>query len=96
LVGEGIVIDGLPIMLEGYGQPLPDLGIYYESCVIGGTGAFVLKMFERAEFGQAIRHKLVLEITGAKVTGVRDWILPVGRQDYNCLIVEELHESGGG
>src|SRR5436305_8104570 len=45
VVAKGIVINGLPIMLK---EPQPgsidikDLDIYYEDCVIGGPGAFVV------------------------------------------------------
>lgn len=95
LVGDGVVIDGLAIMLERSGQPFPELDTYYENCVVGGRGAFVLKVTNARDFAKAIRHKLVLEITGAKLTETRGRIVPVGNQDYNCLIGEELHESGG-
>jgi hypothetical protein len=66
LVGQGIVINGLPIMIKdtnpsGY-LDLPDLDIYYEDCVIGGTGAFIVTVTEPEHFAVAIRRKLVLEI----------------------------------
>src|SRR5262249_5163909 len=65
VVANGIVINGLPIMLK---EPQPnsidikDLDIYYEDCVIGGAGAFVVPMREREKFKEAIRTKLVLEV----------------------------------
>jgi hypothetical protein len=43
---------------------IPDLDIYYEDCVIGGPGAFVIPIREREKFREAIRTKLVLEIAG--------------------------------
>jgi hypothetical protein len=64
-VAKGIVINGLPIMLK---EPQPgsidikDLDIYYEDCVIGGPGAFVVPIREREKFKEAIRTKLVLDI----------------------------------
>src|SRR5436190_13518502 len=67
VVAKGIVINGLPIMLK---EPQPnsidikDLDIYYEDCVIGGPGAFVVPMRERDKFKDAIRTKLVLEVAG--------------------------------
>jgi hypothetical protein len=37
---------------------------YYEDCVIGGPGAFVVPVKDRDKFVEAIRTKLVLEIAG--------------------------------
>jgi len=65
VLAKGIVINGLPIMLK---EPAPnsidikDLDIYYEDCVIGGPGAFVVPIRERDKFKDAIRTKLVLDI----------------------------------
>jgi uncharacterized protein DUF1194 len=65
VVAKGITINGLPIMLK---EPQPnsidikDLDIYYEDCVIGGPGAFVVPIRERDKFKDAIRTKLVLDI----------------------------------
>jgi hypothetical protein len=65
VVAKGITINGLPIMLK---EPQPnsidikDLDIYYEDCVIGGPGAFVVPIREREKFKDAIRTKLVLDI----------------------------------
>ena len=67
VIAKGIVINGLPIMLK---EPQPnsidikDLDIYYEDCVIGGPGAFVIPIREREQFKEATRTKLVLEIAG--------------------------------
>ena len=70
LLADGIVIDGLAIMLEGAPAADPaairDLDIYYEKCVTGGPGAFVMTVAEPGRFAEAIRRKLVLEITGPK------------------------------
>jgi hypothetical protein len=67
VVAQGITVNGLPIMLK---KPQPgsidieDLDIYYEDCVIGGPGAFVVPIRERERFKEAVRTKLVLEIAG--------------------------------
>jgi hypothetical protein len=66
LVGQGIVINGLPIMLKlatGFFD-LADLDHYYADCVIGGTGAFMIPIKEKSEFQTATRRKLLLEIAG--------------------------------
>jgi hypothetical protein len=63
----GITINGLPIMLtRGYatGPSDPNLDIYYEDCVIGGPGSFVIAIKEREQFKEATRKKLVQEIAG--------------------------------
>jgi hypothetical protein len=62
---RGITINGLPIMLKRPSYSTMDIEMldeYYEDCVIGGPGAFVVPVRERDEFTQAIRTKLVLEI----------------------------------
>jgi len=70
VLASGITINGLPIMLNrpyGYGMysmQMANLDVYYEDCVIGGPGAFVIPIKERAQFKEATRHKLVLEIAG--------------------------------
>ena len=60
LVASGVIINGLPI-LEGDG---PTLEGWYRDYVVGGTGAFVLPANSFADFGNAIRQKFVIEISG--------------------------------
>jgi hypothetical protein len=67
VVSAGITINGLPIMLKrpyGTGTDIANLDEYYEDCVIGGPGAFVIAIHERDQFKEATRTKLVLEIAG--------------------------------
>jgi hypothetical protein len=67
VLGHGITINGLPIMLKrpyGSGTDIANLDVYYEDCVIGGPGAFVVAIHERDQFKEATRTKLVLEIAG--------------------------------
>ena len=68
-VADGIVINGLPIINDRpgpYGFPtLPHLDLYYEDCVIGGPGSFVVVADGLKDFARAIRRKMVLEIAGA-------------------------------
>ena len=66
-VATGITINGLPIMLkrpQPFTMDIDNLDVYYEDCVIGGPGAFVIPIREREKFKEAIRTKLVLEIAG--------------------------------
>ena len=66
-IAQGITINGLPVMLKrsnfGY-VDAEQLDVYYEDCVIGGTGAFVIPIRDRSEFVKATRTKLILEIAG--------------------------------
>ena len=67
VLAEGITINGLPIMLSrpyGSGTDIPNLDVYYEDCVIGGPGSFVIAIKEREQFKEATRTKLVQEIAG--------------------------------
>jgi Protein of unknown function (DUF1194) len=67
VLAKGITINGLPIMFKrpnASTMDIPNLDVYYEDCVIGGPGAFVVPIREREKFKDAIRTKLVLEIAG--------------------------------
>ena len=72
LISQGATINGLAISpskraasdtMEPFGTST--LAWYYQGCVIGGPGAFVITVGDRAEFETAIKRKLVLEIAGA-------------------------------
>jgi hypothetical protein len=67
LVAAGLTINGLPIMLKRpntFTMDIENLDVYYEDCVIGGPGAFIIPIHERDQFKEAIRTKLVLEVAG--------------------------------
>jgi Protein of unknown function (DUF1194) len=63
-IARGITINGLPIMLKqpGYLDD-PHLDIYYRDCVIGGPGAFMVPAREKSQFQQAIKAKILLEVS---------------------------------
>lgn len=64
-VGQGITVNGLPIMLKAAGYfDIPDLDNYFRDCVIGGVGAFIVPARERSQFMQAIKTKILLEVAG--------------------------------
>src|SRR4029077_6082042 len=55
---KGIVINGLPIMVKepSYStMDIDNLDFYYEDCVIGGPGSFVVTIKDREKFKEAIR-----------------------------------------
>ena len=67
VLAAGITINGLPIMLKrpnSFTMDIDNLDVYFEDCVIGGPGAFVIPIREREQFKEATRTKLVLEIAG--------------------------------
>ena len=74
-VAKGITINGLPLMTstasDGYANwgSIPDLDRYYSHCVIGGPGAFMVPVRDWPQFPEAVRRKLVLELSDA-------WPLP--------------------
>ncbi|BBF93759.1 DUF1194 domain-containing protein [Blastochloris tepida] len=64
---DGIVINGLPLQLKRPNAAMmdvADLDLYYEDCVIGGPGAFVVPVRAPEQFAEAIRRKLVMEVAG--------------------------------
>jgi hypothetical protein len=71
LVAQGIVINGLPVMMNrtNFGRP-PDSGLdkYYEENVIGGPGSFMIAAVNFDDFGRAVRTKLIREISARDST----------------------------
>jgi hypothetical protein len=67
VLDRGVTINGLPLMLKrpsATTMDIDNLDVYYEDCVIGGPGAFVVAIRDRAQFKEATRTKLVLEVAG--------------------------------
>lgn len=97
-LAEGIVINGLPVMLRPGGPPfgLADLDVYYEDCVIGGPFAFALPVRAAENFAETIRRKLILEIAAApdrvpSVIPVQFGLSPpVAAPRVDCMIGETL------
>lgn len=96
-VAQGIVINGLPFMLKrpsGQGD-IENLDLYYEDCVIGGQGAFVIPIRERHQIEDATRAKLVREIADER----RPEALiqrAQARERSNCLIGEIMRRQRYG
>ena len=96
---KGVVINGLPIMVKEPSYSTMDidkLDIYYEDCVIGGPGSFVVTIKEREKFKEAIRTKLLLEIAGR--TPERP-VVPVAKEKeprVNCMIGEKIWQDRWG
>ena len=97
VLAAGITINGLPIMVK---RPytgtmdIDNLDEYYEDCVIGGPGAFVIPIRERQKFIEATRTKLVLEVAGRQP---EPQIVPTAsRARVSCTIGERLWQERWG
>jgi hypothetical protein len=94
VLSAGITINGLPIMIKQPGgfTSIPNLDDYYEQCVIGGFGAFLVVVQSVDQFAEAIRRKLVLEIAEREPQ-----IIPAAAvasdERMDCLIGEKLREQ---
>ena len=98
MAAKGITINGLPIMLRpsrvGFDAG-SRLDIYYEDCVIGGPGAFVVPVDAPEQMAEAIRRKLVLEIAGAPARAIP--AQQAGRPArIDCMIGEGLRRFWEG
>ncbi|MGH6760088.1 MAG: DUF1194 domain-containing protein [Phyllobacterium sp.] len=101
-VAKGITINGLPLMTRGtrlLEWNDDQLDVYYSNCVIGGPGAFMIPVNDWAQFTEAVRRKLVLELAGRQPDVIHaDWRsadpgAPVvhvqAQQSYDCLSGEK-------
>jgi Protein of unknown function (DUF1194) len=91
-VRRSITINGMPLLLKAGSMEneTVQLDRYYQDCVIGGSGAFIIPVRKVSEFVPAIRRKLILEIAQVDppiLHKIQD-IAPRSRTD--CLIGEKL------
>jgi hypothetical protein len=96
VLAKGITINGLPIMLKRPNPSTMDIGeldVYFEDCVIGGPGAFVIPIRDRAQFKDAIKTKLLLEIAGRTPE-----VVPAAAREprVSCTIGEWLWQQRWG
>lgn len=96
VLAKGITINGLPIMLP---RPIrrqadiDNLDAYYQDCVVGGRGAFVIPIKDESQFIPATRRKLILEIAGilpAFDTAAEPAPMPAQSERVDCLIGERM------
>jgi hypothetical protein len=95
-LSKGVTINGLPIMLKRPAlgnMDIENLDVYYEDCVIGGPGSFVIPIRERVQFKEATRTKLVLEVAGRTPR-----VVPVSAEAprMSCTIGERLWQQRFG
>ncbi|HLK81170.1 MAG TPA: DUF1194 domain-containing protein [Xanthobacteraceae bacterium] len=95
---RGITINGLPILLKPPSfatMDIEDLDIYYEDCVIGGPGAFVIAIRKRDQFRDATRTKLVQEIA-SRETAPRIIPAAADKPRISCTIGERMWQQRWG
>src|SRR5215467_4535889 len=98
VLAAGITINGLPIMLKRpntFTMDIENLDVYYEDCVIGGPGSFIIPIQTRDQFKEAIRTKLVLEIAGRVPEG-RVVPAQVRQPRISCTIGEQMWRDRWG
>jgi Protein of unknown function (DUF1194) len=102
-VSKGIVINGLPIMVKepSYStMDIENLDWYYEDCVIGGPGAFVVAIKDREKFKEAIRTKLLLEVAARTperpVVPVAEKTVVEKEPRVSCLVGEKIWQDRWG
>jgi hypothetical protein len=98
VIAAGITINGLPIMLKRANpgtMDIKNLDVYYEDCVIGGPGAFMVPIRDRSKFIEATRTKLVLEVAGRQPQAR---IVPASAQAprISCTIGETMWQERWG
>jgi hypothetical protein len=97
-LSKGIVINGLPIMVKepSYStMDIDNLDYYYEDCVIGGPGSFVVSIKDREKFKEAIRTKLLLEVAGKEPE--RPIMRTADKEPrVSCLIGEKIWQDRWG
>ncbi len=97
-LAKGITINGLPIMVKepSYSSmDIDNLDLYYEDCVIGGPGSFVVSIKDREKFKEAIRSKLILEVADRTP---EHRTVPVAEKEPRvpCLIGEKIWQDRWG
>ena len=92
VTASGITINGLPLVLKRFGPySIPNLDAYYEDCVIGGPGAFLIPVHDMSQFALAVRRKLILEIAGMPPRLLRASSGDVHQDPrMDCMIGEKL------
>ncbi len=100
-VAKGITVNGLPLMLNRPATGFPEiehLDWYYSDCVIGGPGSFMIPMRDREQFADAIRTKILTEVSLAPPLPDEGLIVKTQSQEprVNCLFGERMWQQRWG
>jgi hypothetical protein len=100
---EGVTINGLPLLIRpsnwGY-VDIANLDEYYEDCVIGGVGAFVIPIKDREHFVRATKTKLIMEIAYPlpPIGDGKPAIVPTQQREprVSCMVGENMWRDRWG
>ena len=90
-LAKGVTINGLPLLIRPVRtmyMDIENLDQYYEDCVIGGPGAFMIPVRDSAAFVEATRTKLVQEIAIRQMLPVMHASAREPRM--SCMVGEDL------
>jgi hypothetical protein len=98
VLDEGITINGLPIAVEEWAAgPLfaqnATLADYYQQCVTGGPLSFVIPVTDWNGFPEAVRRKLVLELSGTVPAAPLPVLRASTGETPDCMIGERLRRQ---
>jgi hypothetical protein len=93
-VADGITINGLPIMFRrsGNSPEMDGLDLYYQECVIGGVGSFVLPLHDSEQFAMVIRTKILREIVNIEDPSV---LVVPAQVSMDCVTGDKRKDEGG-
>ncbi len=93
----GIVINGLPILLKrgnaGWGD-ISNLDLYFQDCVVGGPGSFMIPITTREQFVSATRAKIIREVADLGMSDVQ--LVQQGSGKSDCMIGERQFRERWG
>lgn len=102
-VRQGVTINGLPLLIRPSNWGFVDianLDEYFEDCVIGGVGAFVIPIKDREHFVRATKTKLIMEIAYPlpPIGDGAPLIVPVQQRQprVSCMVGENLWRDRWG
>lgn len=100
-IAKGITVNGLPLMLNRPSTGFPEverLDWYYSDCVIGGPGAFMIPMRDREQFADAIRTKILTEVSLAPPMPDEGLIVKTQSEEprVSCLFGERMWQQRWG
>ncbi|MBV9221383.1 MAG: DUF1194 domain-containing protein [Methylobacteriaceae bacterium] len=100
-VEKGATINGLPLVnirpYVGFAD-IQNLDVYYEDCVIGGPGAFMVPVSDTKKFVEATRTKLIEEIAEHAPAPTEPLIRPVNSAEprVSCTVGETMWQKRFG
>lgn len=100
---KGFIINGLPLLIRPSSWGFVDianLDEYYQDCVVGGPGSFVIAIRDRKDFARATRTKMVMEIATRTIPPGPDPDLLVRTQNrpprVSCTVGEQMWRDRWG